>query len=77
MAHLYVSSWSRPVIDGKHRVFLPMNDDPAPPWKWNKANVQSTGGGDLMSMDGGRGGSRCLHSNHRPEGFDGNVSLDD
>ena len=38
--------------------------------KWNSV-------GDLMSMDGGRGGSRCLHSNHRPEGFDGNVSLDD
>ena len=41
--------WSRPVVDlktgvetppekgGKHRVFLPMNDDPAPPWRWNKA----------------------------------------
>jgi hypothetical protein len=29
-------------------VFLPMNDDPAPPWKWNKANVQSTGGGFLV-----------------------------
>ena len=32
--------WSRPVVDGKHRVFLDMNKDPAPPWKWNKANVQ-------------------------------------
>ena len=49
--------WSRPVIDlktgvetphGKHKVFLPMNDDPAPPWVWNKANVQSVGGGFLV-----------------------------
>ena len=38
--------------------------------KWNTV-------GDLMSMEGGRGGTRCLHSNHRPEGFDGNISLDD
>ena len=52
--------WSRPVIDvktgvetphGKHKVFLPMNDDPAPPWVWNKANVQSVGGGFLV-VDG-------------------------
>ena len=35
--------------------------------KWNSV-------GDLMSMEGGRGGTRCLHNNHRPEGFDGNVS---
>ena len=27
---------------------MPMNDDPAPPWKWNKANVQSVGGGFLV-----------------------------
>ena len=44
-------SWSRPVIDGKHRVFLDMNNDPAPPWRWNKANVQSVGGGFLV-VDG-------------------------
>ena len=37
--------------------------------KWNRV-------GELMSMAGG-GGTRCLHSNHRPEGFDGDVSLDD
>ena len=36
---------------GKHKVFLPMNDDPAPPWVWNKANVQSVGGGFLV-VDG-------------------------
>ena len=45
---MFLCSWSRPVIDGKHRVFLPMNDSPAPPWKWNKANVQSVGGGFLV-----------------------------
>ena len=45
---MFLCSWSRPVIDGKHRVFLPMNDNPAPPWKWNKANVQSVGGGFLV-----------------------------
>ena len=47
-SRLFLCSWSRPVIDGKHRVFLPMNDNPAPPWKWNKANVQSVGGGFLV-----------------------------
>ena len=40
--------WSRPVVDGAHRVFLPMNDTVAPPWVWNKANVQSVGGGFVV-----------------------------
>ena len=40
--------WSRPVVDGGHRVFLPMSDAVAPPWVWNKANVQSVGGGFVV-----------------------------
>lgn len=43
--------WSRPVVGGKHAVFLPQSDAPAPPWRWNKANVQSVGGGFLV-VDG-------------------------
>eukprot|EP00039_Didymoeca_costata_P012720 m.184797 g.184797 ORF g.184797 m.184797 type:complete len:589 (+) comp15563_c0_seq7:156-1922(+) len=48
-------SWSRPIIDGQHRVFLPMDahvvhgDD----WRWNKANVQSVGGGFTMGSKSG------------------------
>lgn len=40
--------WMRPKPDGKHHVFLPMDDTVAPPWVWNKANVQSVGGGFLV-----------------------------
>lgn len=40
--------WSRPVVDGAHRVFLPMDDTISPPWVWNKANVQSVGGGFVV-----------------------------
>ena len=43
--------WTRPVVDGRHRVFLPMSDEPAPPWRWNKANVQSVGGGFVVLED--------------------------
>lgn len=47
--------WFRPVIDGKHRVFLPMDDSivqgSPPDWRWNKANVQSVGGGFTVHSD--------------------------
>eukprot|EP01006_Ploeotia_vitrea_P009536 TRINITY_DN22622_c0_g1_i1.p1 TRINITY_DN22622_c0_g1~~TRINITY_DN22622_c0_g1_i1.p1 ORF type:complete len:531 (+),score=65.47 TRINITY_DN22622_c0_g1_i1:216-1595(+) len=40
--------WSRPIINGTHPIFLGMNNTLAPPWVWNKANVQSVGGGFLV-----------------------------
>ena len=47
--------WYRPVIDGRHRVFLPMDDTKVtgspPSWRWNKANVQSVGGGFTIHSD--------------------------
>ena len=47
--------WSRPIIDGKHRVFLPMSDvvvkEGSTAWPWNKANVQSVGGGFTVQRD--------------------------
>lgn len=51
--------WSRPVIDGKHRVFIDMDKTPADQgWVWNKANVQSVGGGFLV-----QDGSDSIYSN--------------
>ena len=50
--------WSRPVIDGQHMPFLPENDEVVIPgtggsdggnWPWNKAMVQSVGGGFTIS----------------------------
>ena len=45
--------------DGRHRVFLPMDDTlvkavkkgSPPNWRWNKANVQSVGGGFAIHSD--------------------------
>eukprot|EP00041_Stephanoeca_diplocostata_P033013 m.1077457 g.1077457 ORF g.1077457 m.1077457 type:complete len:481 (+) comp24251_c0_seq39:995-2437(+) len=44
--------WSRPVVNGQHPVFLPMDASVAPPWRWNKANVQSVGGGFTVQREG-------------------------
>lgn len=47
--------WFRPKVDGKHKVFLPMDDTlvtgSPPNWRWNKANVQSVGGGFTVHSD--------------------------
>ena len=60
--------WYRPVIDGRHRVFLPMDDTivtgTPPNWRWNKANVQSVGGGFTIHSDASatRGTSSAMDS---------------
>jgi hypothetical protein len=43
-------------------VFLRQNDDPAPPWVWNKANVQSVGGGFLVVDN--NSSRHCHHCRH-------------
>jgi len=46
--------WTRPIIDGAHRVFLPMDSTAVhgDNWRWNKANVQSVGGGFTVQRNG-------------------------
>jgi hypothetical protein len=57
--------WYRPIDDnGRHRVFLPQDTSPVKcnadgsscDWRWNKANVQSVGGGFVVPNDQVSGG---------------------
>lgn len=51
--------WYRPIENGRHHVFLPQdtgpvrcNQDGTCDWRWNKANVQSVGGGIVVPNNG-------------------------
>jgi hypothetical protein len=48
--------WFRPTVNEKHVPFLRMNDSivrrPSDDWPWNKAMVQSVGGGFTVANDG-------------------------
>jgi hypothetical protein len=52
--HACSRAHSRPIIDGAHRVFLPMDAHVVKDnnWRWNKANVQSVGGGFTVQQHG-------------------------